>query len=222
MFGMRDREYGWSSYNPDPSDWPFLQSISCHTIECVSPFIPGRPIRRITVSSQSPTLKNHIHRPVESVRVFKMLAWDADDRRPEDLAKFLFDLHDMFPKISTLLIGNWELYWRPLSARVPPLFTDTALLALGQFKDLRTFVCPIWAMEGETESGTYDAEMVLSHLSAHCPTLRDVFLSSSEEDWSPRNYEHWSRRNGTGPSALEWKEEKWDSSENLVEYVDAL
>src|SRR5258708_4737770 len=97
MFGIQDHGYGWSTYRPDPDHWPSLQSISANEIESVARFIPGRPIQRITVlslSSQSPRLGDLIDEPVESVKTFKMQAWESE-YSPEGAHLFADYLSDL-------------------------------------------------------------------------------------------------------------------------------
>jgi len=196
----------WFRFSPDSNDWPLLQSVAHSNIESIAPLIPGRPIQEITVFSLgplSPGLKTFISGPVESVRRLNMQVWESEYsvEGARAFVEALSDLGDVFPKISTLRIGDWfSVVYQPLIIGTPPLFTDTAFLALGRFKNLRTLICPIWVMEGRMVPGvhTNDGATLLSQLGTHCPTLREVFLSAS----GLRNYEHWSRRDGTGSSAM--------------------
>ena len=231
MYGIRDQERGWSNYRPDPNDWPLLQSIHCSEIESIAPFIPGRLVRKITVwslGSHSPRLQTLISEPVESVETFKMQAWESAHNKggADALAQYLSNLHDVFPRISTLQTGDWHMVGPDDgdgSERIPPLFTDDTFDAVGRFEHLRTIVCPIWAKEGETKTEKYSAESILSSLSKNCPSLQEAFLRVNLfSSFGSDIYEHWSRSVSNHSSALEWNKKEWGSHQALAEYVEGL
>ena len=232
MFGISDQGYGWPNYKPDPDSWPFLESIHFSDVESVGAFIPGRPIRRITVwelGSNSPKLRSFVTEPVESLRTFKMLSWESEQstQGANALAKSLSDLYATFPRISTLLIGYW--YAPPTqpddTGFLPPMFTKTTFRALEDFEELETLICPIWAMDGESETETYSAEPLLSNLHTHCPSLREVFLRRDifTPPYGPEDYENWVWVVGEDCSTEStWEEKEWDSQEALADHVRSL
>jgi len=202
MFGIRDQEYGWLNYKPNPDDWPFLESIHFSDMESVATLVPGRPIRKITVweCSDSLRLQSLITEPVETMRTFKMLSWESDHttQGADALATYISDLHVAFPRISTILIGYW--YSSQIDddgeARLPPMFTDAAFRALGEFEDC--------------------ARPLLSSLHTHCPSLSKVFLRTNLFT-PPEEYENWVWVTGTDCFVESmWERKEWVSPEALV------
>lgn len=224
----------WLNYRPDPHDWPFLESIHFADLDTVALFMPGRPIQRITVwvqDSELPRLQTLIRGPVESVKTFKMPSWGSKHSQEDAqaLADFLLNLHDVFPEISTLLIG-WETVGLADSREffVSPMFLQNTFCALGRFENLRTLICPIWVVQGESEIGAYNTESLLSCLLTHCPSLREAVLRRNVTEIGPRSmrphiYENWLWIVGSGCSSeSRWVERKWSSRQALIEYVDSL
>ena len=230
MSGIRDQEYGWLNYKPDPDNWPFLESIHFGDIQSVAAFIPGRPIQKVTVwelSSDSPKLRSLVKDPVESMRTFKMLSWESEHspRGAKALEECLSDLRMAFPRISTLFIGYW---YAPADddgpEHLPPMFTKATFRTLGEFKELQTLVCPIWATEGEREDKIYHAEPLLSDLHVHCPSLHEVFLREGifTPPAGPELYENWVRIISDCSMESMWEKKEWNSPEALAKHVDSL